>query len=240
MEINENRSSPFRFPSAPNDTSQTGVPPPSHNQSGESGIVWDSSGPVQPATTHGPGSLPDMASQKPTQPVSTHEGQHSRVSKKSNPVSSVSLGIARHPRPYWSSWKHQKQPEGSTFGSGPAEPLYKIPLEVARRQNMSHQVCLGQPAVYVHRKSTPNYMDSHENPYAVFVFKYRSRGKAIRSLTRRTLTGLAATLERILHTKLREPEIEEKQKLQGFSKEELIEQILQAKASFLEIILSSP
>ena len=42
---------------------------------------------------------------------------------------------------------------------------------------MSHQVKAGRGAMYQHTLGRPEYLDSMEKPYAVFVFKYRSKGK---------------------------------------------------------------
>lgn len=55
-------------------------------------------------------------------------------------------------------------------------PLYTIPEEIVKRKNVTHQVNAGRPTAYYHRQSTPKYLDSHDDPYAVFIFKYRSKG----------------------------------------------------------------
>lgn len=55
-------------------------------------------------------------------------------------------------------------------------PLYTVPEEVIKRKNVTHQVNAGRTASYNHKMSTPNYLDSHDDPYAVFIFRYRSKG----------------------------------------------------------------
>ena len=55
---------------------------------------------------------------------------------------------------------------------------YATPEAIQWRRNASHQVHSGQPVVYNHKMATPKYMDSHESPYAVFVFQCRSRRKS--------------------------------------------------------------
>ena len=50
------------------------------------------------------------------------------------------------------------------------------------RRSISHQVQFGQLVAYSHKMATPKYMDSHESPYAVFVFQYRSRRKSLYQL----------------------------------------------------------
>ena len=53
---------------------------------------------------------------------------------------------------------------------------YEISEIVAEQFSNSHQVQLGQPAVYGHAEGSVSYQDSFDRPYAAFVFKYRSRG----------------------------------------------------------------
>ena len=67
-------------------------------------------------------------------------------------------------------------------------PLYTVPEEVVKRKNVTHQVNAGRTTTYVHKLSTPKYMDSHDNPYAVFVFRYRSKGKFTRRCLIQSLT----------------------------------------------------
>ena len=55
--------------------------------------------------------------------------------------------------------------------------LYTIPEEAARQKSLTHQVCSGRSRAYVHKMARPQYIDSHEDPYAVFIFQYRSKCK---------------------------------------------------------------
>jgi len=57
------------------------------------------------------------------------------------------------------------------------EPLTPIPNKVAKEKQISHQVRAGKGALYHHRAEKVEHMDTIENPYAVFVFEYRSLGK---------------------------------------------------------------
>jgi hypothetical protein len=90
--------------------------------------------------------------------------------------------IDPRPRPYWSAWKHPKDNNCASKATvplvEPAEPLYYVPSDIAERNKMSHQVHVSQSAEYVHKRASPRYMDDFNRPYAVFVFKYRSRGKS--------------------------------------------------------------
>lgn len=56
-------------------------------------------------------------------------------------------------------------------------PLLTIahPNNIASATSQPH-VQPGIPIVYRHKAASPKYMDTHEKPYAVFVFKYRSKG----------------------------------------------------------------
>lgn len=58
------------------------------------------------------------------------------------------------------------------------EPLlYTVPVDVAKEKLTTHQVQPGASAPYTHKISTPDYLDTIEKPYAMFVFKYRQKGE---------------------------------------------------------------
>ncbi|KAL8872370.1 MAG: hypothetical protein Q9174_001986 [Haloplaca sp. 1 TL-2023] len=78
----------------------------------------------------------------------------------------------------------------------------------------SKHVQRGKPAVYHHKVAKPKYMDTHDNPYAVFVFKYRTR----------------EVLEQMLNITIPVSEAAQKAALTSLSKEELIDQILKSKS----------
>lgn len=87
-------------------------------------------------------------------------------------------------KPYWSTRSKVSAGPLSTTGDGhsdaspdPENLLYTLPEEVVQRNHVSHQVRQGKPVVYAHKTAKAKYMDSHESPYAVFVFNYRSEGK---------------------------------------------------------------
>lgn len=94
--------------------------------------------------------------------------------------SMLPMFIDPRPRPHWFIWKQPQR--SSSFSKAefppvePVEPLNYVPWEVAQRNKMSHQVYLSQPAGYVHKRASPRYMDDFSRPYAVFIFKYRSKG----------------------------------------------------------------
>jgi hypothetical protein len=55
--------------------------------------------------------------------------------------------------------------------------LYTVPASVAEALSLSHQVQPGALARYVHKIRTPEYLDTLDEPYARFVFKYRHKGE---------------------------------------------------------------
>ena len=57
------------------------------------------------------------------------------------------------------------------------EPPYDVPESVATQLGTTHQVQLGKGFMYVHSKATPQYIDYLEEPYARFIFKYRTKGR---------------------------------------------------------------
>lgn len=72
--------------------------------------------------------------------------------------------------------------------------------------------------MYWHKAQSPRYMDSMDEPYAVFVFKYRSQ----------------EVLEELLQVKIAEDPEDEKSRLMSLAKEDIVEQLLAAKVgSFL-------
>jgi hypothetical protein len=97
-------------------------------------------------------------------------------------------------KPYFSSWQQDplvsfaedtdEDDKGNkvkkrTAYIVPEEPLLQIPQKVAGETQASHQLQAGKGVLYSHRTGRPKYIDRMERPYAVFVFKYRSRGKFV-------------------------------------------------------------
>jgi hypothetical protein len=59
----------------------------------------------------------------------------------------------------------------------PEDPIYTISEDKAKSKHLKHQVRGGKGAEQEKRTYRPIYWDSLKEPYAVFRFKYRSRGK---------------------------------------------------------------
>ena len=135
--------------------------------------------------------------------------------------STFSISTLPKPKPYWSTWRNANTVAGAEIEQArplpPEElqdPVYSIRAEVAQRNMMSHQVRPGRPAAYTHKKNKPNYMDTHESPYAIFLFKYRDK----------------EIIEHILKTTISEPEVDEKTRLASLSKQELIDELVKTKS----------
>ncbi|KAH0008907.1 hypothetical protein KCU78_g11008, partial [Aureobasidium melanogenum] len=83
------------------------------------------------------------------------------------------------PKPYWNDWN--KRPTLSSYRPpralyiAPEEPMPLVPKQAARAKHVEHQVKTGKGAPYLHLCARPEYLDSMQQPYAVFTFKYRSK-----------------------------------------------------------------
>ena len=151
--------------------------------------------------------------------VSSKQGE-SKVMTAQIP-STFSISTLPKPKPYWSTWRNANTVAGAEIEQAqppsPEElqdPIYSIRAEVAQRNMMSHQVRLGRPAAYTHKRNKPKYMDTHESPYAVFLFKYRDK----------------EIIEHMLGTTISEPEVNEKARLASLSKQELIDELVKTKS----------
>ena len=113
-------------------------------------------------------------------------GMQPQTQQNLNGGSILPIPVDSRPKPHWSSWKQTSgaipKPKSMMPPVETIEPLYSVPSGTAPQNDMSHQVHVGQPAPYIHKRSTPKYMDSFESPYAVFVFKYRSKGDCLHLL----------------------------------------------------------
>lgn len=154
----------------PSQVDKPSSPHPSRKQSSPQ-AAWVESG----------ATVPGMAPQQSPPQLPTHDGPNApRIGSFGSVQPGLSDSDAFRPKPYWSSWKQPEENNNRPNPFAPAfasvKPLCKVPSEVAQRNSTTHQVHVGQSIRYVHRKASPKYMDGHDDPYAVFVFKYRSRG----------------------------------------------------------------
>ena len=112
--------------------------------------------------------------------------------KKRRGSSASSSSSSEEEKPYTRSyWTTQVKSgkEHSDANSGrkrekytmPEDPIYTISKTEAEEKNLKHQVRGGKGAEQQRKKGTmkPLYWDNFDAPYAVFRFKYRSRGKLL-------------------------------------------------------------
>lgn len=59
------------------------------------------------------------------------------------------------------------------------EPPFDVPETIAADKGTTHQVQPGKGYLYIHKRASPEYMDGIEEPYARFVFKYRTKGVCV-------------------------------------------------------------
>ncbi|KAL9005778.1 MAG: hypothetical protein Q9188_001444 [Gyalolechia gomerana] len=79
---------------------------------------------------------------------------------------------------------------------------------------LSFRVHRGEPALYQHKVASPKYIDTHDKPYAVFIFRYRTKD----------------IVEQMLNISIPPSEDVEKAKLANLSKEELIAEVIKTKS----------
>lgn len=62
------------------------------------------------------------------------------------------------------------------------EPRYDVPQAIARHRGVTKQVQPGPGYLYVKKRCAPTYMDTLDEPYAKFVFKYRTKEQLKREI----------------------------------------------------------
>ncbi|KAL8712454.1 MAG: hypothetical protein Q9220_003302 [cf. Caloplaca sp. 1 TL-2023] len=117
-------------------------------------------------------------------------------------------------KPYYVFQDSAGNPKLHAMPLEPVHPRPPPPPAPVEPVKMSGRVQTGKPVLYQHKVASPKYLDTHDKPYAVFVFKYRTK----------------YMLEQILKTTLPDSDDMAKAKLVHLSKEELIEQVLKTKS----------
>ena len=155
-----------------NDTSQA-------NQ-GASGGQWD-----QELSQQGPTGAVDTGHRHPNEaelesppqhfPPNFHASQpHPAGLSDPVPLPFAINSNATHIKPYWATWNHLPAEREMIFVEEDA-------ISFDSNSNSSEgvrDVRMGSsPACYTHKVGRPEYMDTHDNPYAVFAFSYRPTGQ---------------------------------------------------------------
>ena len=119
-------------------------------------------------------------------PANSHHGSDPRG--KSTVREDVSADPKAFIKSYWKDWNkvvngeeamgkksHRKYLEPGNVHNYAAPPLPAIPYNKAK--DASHGIQAGKGTDYDHKTRRPIYIDTMENPYASFTFKYGSKGK---------------------------------------------------------------
>ena len=111
-------------------------------------------------------------------------------------------------KPYWAKWNHTP-----TTTIDKDNPVYTLPSEIARRENLTHQVRPVKGVAYRHKCERPQYLDTHDEPYALFIFKYREQS-VIEGMVGRKLDVPTETEE------------QQRERLKRMTKDEIVEEVL--------------
>ena len=140
-------------------------------------------------------------------------------------VSSRSTNPHAYVQPYFQTWHGNGQtPAAKPLPLQPREPYAYGPaptphLPADRVGNRSHGVRAGRGADYSHKVYHPKYLDTVEDPYAVFVFNYRS-AEELEHMFRYDVKGdLASIAEEV-----------SRGVLMNLPREKLVEELLKAQA----------
>ncbi|KAG9548570.1 hypothetical protein KCU79_g14847, partial [Aureobasidium melanogenum] len=144
--------------------------------------------PSKPASSSHKQKEPSAKAKAPSKPASAKPASVKAATAKESSVGLFGLfdgasdepdhdGIT--PKSYWNDWN--KRPTLSSYRPAralyiaPEEPMPLVPKQAARARHVEHQVKTGKGAPYLHLCARPEYLDSMQQPYAVFTFKYRSK-----------------------------------------------------------------
>jgi len=122
-----------------------------------------------------------------------------------------------HLKPYFTTWTQSPSATTASTFILPAGPPPTIPESHASTAKITHQLQTGAGIPYTHRTARPHYLDTMAKPYAVFVFKYRSREK------------LAEILQ-VDVEKIKLDRVSLRGKMEELSKEQVLEMFMKAKA----------
>lgn len=126
-----------------------------------------------------------------------------------------------NPKPYWNEWNKRPAISSSHLARplyiAHEEPLPLVPKHAARAKHVEHQVKTGKGAPYLHLCARPEYLDSMQQPYAVFTFKYRSK----------------KVIEKKFKIEIRDEGKALKAKLADMSKDELADELFRLRVSFI-------
>ncbi|KIV84153.1 hypothetical protein PV11_06123 [Exophiala sideris] len=119
--------------------------------------------------------------------------------------------------PYGAYYTSKVFAQGRVPANAEEEPRYDIPHAVAQAMGTSKQVQPGRGYIYTKKRCIPEYIDNLDEPYARFVFKYRTKEQI------KNETGIEVDVEPTGNEDVNE--------LANLDKEELIQLVLRAKGA---------
>lgn len=115
--------------------------------------------------------------QNNTNNANNHSEQNTQgVSNPQTPPRSISSNVRPLFGPYGQYYTWEPKRVDAPSPDAEEEPRYDVPKSIADRIGTSKQVQPGQGYLYCKKRSVPEYIDDMKEPYARFVFKYRTKG----------------------------------------------------------------
>jgi hypothetical protein len=164
----------------------------------------------------GPGKSP------PPPAPSSH---HSKSSASTNPHAYV--------QPYFQAWRGNGQtPTTKALHRQPREPYSYLAapnphVPASQVGDRSHGVRAGKGADYTHKVRRPKYLDTMEDPYAVFVFNYRSADKLEEILHQDIKGDLSLVAEEV-----------GRGVLMNLPREKLVEELMKSQAKAPDVVVA--
>ncbi|CAK1354440.1 unnamed protein product [Cercospora beticola] len=123
-------------------------------------------------------------------------------------------------KPYWGDWATRPDDKRKPRAQPRDAYVYPAPPSIAapagKAPSVSHGVQAGRGANYAHKLHRPEYLDTMQQPYAIFTFKYRSKPALEKILGRKIDTS---NIQKAAH------EVEQ-EKLMRLPKDELVAELM--------------
>jgi hypothetical protein len=167
----------------------------------------------------------DGAGPAKSPPPPAPSSHHSKSSASTNPHAYV--------QPYFQTWRGNGQtPTAKALHRQPREPYSYLAaptphVPASQVGDRSHGVRAGKGADYTHKVRRPKYLDTMEDPYAVFVFNYRSADKLEEILHQDIKGDLSLVAEEV-----------GRGVLMNLPRERLVEELLKSQAKAPDVVVA--
>jgi hypothetical protein len=174
----------------------------------------------------------DPSSNQDNQPNSQSRGSHCPTSANAMPAT-IPAPLRPMYGPHGPYYTFKSSTSTDFAAEVDEEPRYDVPQFLVEETGTSRQVQPGSGYLYHHRRCIPQYLDHIEEPYARFIFKYRTKGK-VNSLSRKNVAD--SCLDQLQREIGEEVYIEpsgnaDMQELQSMDKQQIIELLLRAQTA---------